>query len=528
MHDSPEGERFEARVSSPPPAGAQKGTEHPQYWLAAIADCTDDAIVGKDLNGTVTAWNKAAEKIFGYPGPEIIGRPIAIIIPPNRIAEEDAILARLHQGECITHFETERRRRDGQIIPVSLTISPVLDAQSRFIGVVKIARDLSDIRQAQQGLRCREALLRSILDTVPDALVVIDDRGIIRSFSTAAERLFGFRSDEVVGGNVSMLMPSPYREEHDSYLARYLGTGERRIIGVGRVVVGQRKDGSTFPMELTVGEVAGAEALLFTGFVRDLTERQDRERRMNELQAELVHVARVSELGQMASALAHEVNQPLTAMTNYLNGVRRLLAAGNPAAAQQAMERIAEQADRARQIIQRLRALVRREETERRVENLLKTIEEASALALVGVGSRVRLDIRVDRDATEVLIDKVQIQQVLLNLIRNALEAMAHSPRRELTITAVPANGVVEITVADTGPGLPESARARLFQPFVTTKPGGMGVGLSVCRGIVEAHRGKLTATNAEAGGAVFRFTVPRPTEKHPEVTTNRVGAWIP
>ncbi len=202
---------------------------------------------------------------------------------------------------------------------------------------------------------------------MPDALVVIDERGLIHSFSTAAERLFDFSPEEVLGRNVSLLMPSPYREAHDSYLARYLSTGERRIIGIGRVVVGQRKDGSTFPMELAVGEVLLPGERLFTGFVRDLTERQDHDRRLDELQSELIHVSRLNELGQMASALAHEVNQPLTAMTNYLSGVRRLLAAGNQEGAEQAMDRIAAQADRARQIIQRLRDLVTKRETERRV-----------------------------------------------------------------------------------------------------------------------------------------------------------------
>jgi two-component system, LuxR family, sensor kinase FixL len=378
------------------------------------------------------------------------------------------------------------------------------------VGVSKIARDLSQLQRAEQELQQREALLQSILDTVPDALVVIDERGIVQSFSVAAERLFGFSSDEVIGRNVSILMPSPYREAHDSYIERYFATGERRIIGIGRIVVGQRKDGSTFPMELAVGEVILGERRLFTGFVRDLTQRRERERRLNELQSELVHLSRLSELGQMASALAHEVNQPLTAISNYLSGVRRLLAAGKQVAAEQAMARIAEQAERARQIIQRLRALVRRDTTEQRIESLPKVIEEASALALVGIGQGLRLDIRIADNATEAVIDRVQIQQVLLNLMRNAAEAMAGSVRRELSVTTARMGDMVEISVADTGPGLPETVRARLFQPFVTTKPSGLGVGLSVCRTIVEAHGGQIRVEDAPGGGTVFRFTVPR------------------
>lgn len=357
----------------------------------------------------------------------------------------------------------------------------------------------------------REALLQSILDTVPEALIVIDSRGIIQSFSAAAARLFGYAPAEVVGENVSCLMPSPYREDHDRYIERYLATGERRIIGMGRVAVGQRKDGSTFPMELAVGEARAGGERLFTGFVRDLTERRARERRLAELQSELVHVSRLNELGQMASALAHEVTQPLAAITNYLNGARRLLAAGEQSRAEQAMDRIVEQAERARQIIQRLRSLVKKGETERRIEDLARTIQEAVALALIGVGPGLKLDIHVEPDVAEAVIDKVQIQQVLLNLLRNAVEAMEGSARRELRIAARPAGGMVEVAVSDTGPGLPEPVRARLFQPFVTTKPNGMGVGLSVCQAIVETHGGELRAEDAPGGGTVFRMTLPRP-----------------
>jgi len=501
---------------SPLPGGGndirtRMAADEARLRLAAIVESSDDAIISEDLGGVVTSWNRAAEAMFGYTADEIIGRPITIIIPSDRLGEEPAILDRIRRGERLVHFETMRLRKDDRSIPVSLTISPIREGLSEIIGVAKIARDLSDIQRVHQELQRREAMLSSILETVPDALVVIDDHGLIQSFGAAAQRLFGFSAGEILGRNVNVLMPSPYREGHDEYLAHYLSTGERRIIGIGRVVVGQRKDGSTFPMELTVGEVSLDGARLFTGFVRDLTERQDRERRLSELQSELAHVSRVNELGQMVSALAHEVNQPLTAMTSYLGGLRRLLAAGNQQAAQQVTERIAEQADRARRIIQGLRDLVSRGTTEQRVESLPKTIEEASALALVGAGQALKLDIRVDRDAAEALIDKIQVQQVLVNLVRNAAEAMAGSPRRELSITAVPVGDVIEISVSDTGPGLPESVRARLFQPFVTTKPGGMGVGLSVSRTIVEAHGGELRAEDSAAGGTIFRFTVPRP-----------------
>ncbi len=490
-------------------AGIRKPTDQARAWLSAIAESTDDAIVGKNLNGIVISWNKAATAMFGYAPEEIIGRPITAIIPPERLDEEVQILARVHRGERLVHFETERQRKDGSIIPVTLTISPIRDDTGNIIGISKIARDLSEGHRAHQELQRREALLSSILATVPDALIVIDDRGHIQSFSQAAERLFGYRAAEVLDHNVSILMPSPYREEHDRYLKRYLTTGERRIIGIGRVVVGRRKDGTTFPMELSVGTVNLPGENLFTGFVRDLTERQDRERRLHELQSELIHVSRLNDLGLMVSALAHEVNQPLAAMANYINGARRLFAAGNQPGGQQAIERVAEQAERARQIIRRLRDLAKKTESEKRRESVLAIIEEAVALTLVGVGHGLKLNIRVAEDAAEALIDKVQIQQVLINLMRNAVEAMATVARRELTVSASRADDMVEIQIADTGPGLPEAVRTRLFQPFVTTKAEGMGVGLSVCRAIVEAHGGELHGGDAAGGGTVFRFTVP-------------------
>lgn len=486
-------------------------SDEARMQLAAIVESSDDAIVGKDLNGIVTSWNKAAESTFGYAASEIIGHPITLIIPPDRIAEETAILDRIRRGERIVQFETERRCKDGRLIPVWLSISPIRDRSGNIVGVSKIVRDQSAAHRARQELERREALLTSILETAPDALVVIDECGLIRSFSATAVRLFGFNLEEVLGRNVSMLMPSPYREAHDSYIARYLATGERRIIGTRRVIVGQRKDGSTFPIELAIGEVKVPGARLFTGFIRDLTERQARENRLAELQSELVHVSRLSELGQMASALAHEVTQPLAAMAIYRNAVRRLLAAGDVLSAQAAIERISEQAERARQIVQRLRELVRKEETERKTESLSKVIEEASALALVGIGPELKLGIRVAEDATDAVIDRIQIQQVLVNLIRNAAEAMVGLPRRELLIATTRVGEMVEINVADSGPGLPESVRARLFEPFVTTKPNGLGVGLSVSRTIVEAHGGELRAEDAAGGGTVFRLTLPSP-----------------
>jgi two-component system sensor kinase FixL len=363
-------------------------------------------------------------------------------------------------------------------------------------------------------LCAREAHLRSILDTVPEAMVVIDEAGIIHSFSAAAVRLFGYTADEAIGQNVRMLMPEPMRSEHDGYLDRYRRTRERRIIGTHRVVSGLRRDGTTFPMELAIGEMRSGEQVFFTGFINDLTEQHQTQAQLQELQSELAQVSRLSAMGEMASTLAHELNQPLVAISSYAKGCRRLLDREGvtvPPGTKEALDQVAEQALRAGQIIRRLREFVSRGETEKRIEPVSRLIEEASALALVGareqgVSAHVRLDPRVQ----SVLADRVQIQQILVNLMRNAREAMQESQQRELIIEAKPVTQeTVEIMVSDSGPGISEAVADKLFQPFVTTKPTGMGVGLSICRTIAEAHGGQLTVERNRLGGATFRLTLP-------------------
>jgi two-component system sensor kinase FixL len=377
----------------------------------------------------------------------------------------------------------------------------------------QLIRARDQTTESTRDLLAREAHVKSILETVPDAMIVIDEKGSMQSFSSAAERLFGYGAAEALGKNIKMLMPSPYREAHDGYLSRYLETGERRIIGIGRVVVGERRDGSTFPMELAVGEMRSSNQRFFTGFIRDLTERQKTEARLQELQTELVHISRLTALGEMASALAHELNQPLSAIANYMKGSRRLLEKRSDDEAvlvREAMDKAAEQSLRAGQIIRRLRDFVSRGESERRVESLSKLVEEASALALVGAKERgVRVRIQLDPSLDMVLADKVQIQQVMLNLVRNAIEAMDQSERRELVIATTPHPGqMVAISVADTGSGIAPEVSAQLFQPFITTKPQGMGVGLSISRTIIEAHGGQIWTEPNPGGGTVFRFTL--------------------
>jgi two-component system, LuxR family, sensor kinase FixL len=350
--------------------------------LAAIVESSDDAIIAKDLSGVVFAWNRAAERLFGYTASEMIGQPLTVIFPPDRMEEEAFILGRIARGERVAHYETTRRCKDGRMIRVSATVSPILDASGRITGASKI--------------------------------------------------------------------------------------------------------------------------------LRDLTDRDARESRIQEMQAELAHMQRLTELGQVVTTLVHEVNQPITAIRNYLNACLRLVATGNLKGLRTALERIEDQARRTSEIVQRIRDFVKKRDVQMQVENLSHVIDEAVALMHSSLkGDGPTLTVQVDPAVPRAEIDKVQVQQVLFNLIRNGIEAMGDQPRRELMVATKGARaGMVEISVADTGPGIPDDIRSRLFQPFVTTKPTGMGVGLSVCQGIVQLHGGRLWADDNIGGGTIFRFTV--------------------
>lgn len=374
-------------------------------------------------------------------------------------------------------------------------------------------RSLRSQTETLASLQTREAHLQSILDTVPDATVVIETDGTVTSFNKAAMRQFGYQPEEVIGQNVRMLMPSPYREQHDGYIDRYLTTGEKRIIGVDRVVVGRRKDGSTFPMTLAVGETRIADKRYFTGFIRDLTERQESAAQLEAAQGELARLARLNELGEMASTLAHELNQPLASIANYVQGCAVMLDRVDEEYAVRmrgALLEAAKQALRAGDIIRHLREFVTRGDTERRPEDMRKLVEEAGALALMGSRERgVRAHFEFGSGDNLVVVDRVQIQQVLTNLMRNAVEAMKDSETKELTITTREDHDRLFVTVADTGTGISDEVAARLFQPFVTTKAGGMGVGLSISQRIIGSHGGEISVSRNEGGGATFAFSLP-------------------
>jgi two-component system, LuxR family, sensor kinase FixL len=360
----------------------------------------------------------------------------------------------------------------------------------------------------------QDALFQTLIATAVDGIMVIDEMGTVQVYNGACERLFLYSSDDVIGKNVSMLMPAPYRREHDGYLARYKKTGERRIIGIGREVAGRRKDGTTFPMYLSVGEGTYKGKRIFVGVIHDITAANRAEARIIELQSELVHVTRLTAMGQISSALAHELNQPLTATLNYLNAARRTT--GSDLSAQavktgELLDKATRQIERAGHIIRRLRAFVEKRESARSVENVNTLAKDAIALGLVGTAHiGVTVSTKLEADLPRVLVDRVQIQQVLINLLRNAVEAMQESPTRTLDVaTLVSEDKDIVVSVADSGPGVPPEIAEKMFQPFVTSKPGGMGVGLAISRSIVEAHGGRLWMTPNKNGGVAFCFTLP-------------------
>jgi two-component system sensor kinase FixL len=611
--------------------------------LAALVSSSDDVIVSKALDGTITSWNAGATNILGYQADEMIGQPITRIIPPELHQEEKQILARLHRGERIQHYETVRLAKNGRRVDISLTVSPLFNQSGKVVGASKVARDITERKLAEQALRETAARLRTVTETAVDGVILIDARGVVLMFNPACEKLFGYSADTVIGENVKMLMPQPYRHEHDRYITNYRDTRDPKIIGSGREVIGLRKDGSTFPIDLSVGEATqdgesifvgiirditkrklaeqalretaarlrtvtetavdgvilidargmvlmfnpaceklfgysadtvigenvkmlmpqpyrhehdryitnyrdtrdpkiignGREVIglrkdgstfpmdlsvgearqdgesIFVGIIRDLTSRKRTETELEQARAELVRVARVTALGELTAAIAHEVNQPLTGLVSSGNACLRWLAGDVPdlKAARESVERMISAGSRAGEVIRRIRALVGKAPPLRDRLNINDAITEVIALIRGEIQrNHISLRTKLSTEVPLVLGDRIQLQQVILNLILNAMEAMSDvSPQpRELWVSSAKdgPNGAL-VSVRDSGTGLDGTVLDRLFEAFYTTKAHGMGIGLAVSRTIIQAHGGRLWAAPNVPQGAIFQFTLP-------------------
>lgn len=359
-----------------------------------------------------------------------------------------------------------------------------------------------------------EGQLEALIHTAVDGILCIDRAGHVSLYNPACERIFGWTAAEVLGRNVSMLMPSRYAERHDGFITNYLTTGTPRIIGIGREVEGLRKDGSEFPMDLSVGEFETGGESCFVGIVRDLSQRVAAERRLRDLQAQLTHMGRVGAVAEMGSALAHELNQPLTAISLFLTASERSLEA-DPAKARALFARAQDEALRAGEIVRRIRQMVEPGDEERREARLSDIVVDAAELcSVVDDGGRARIDLSGVDETLEVFADPTQIRQVLVNLVKNAIDATSEQDVRLIRVrVSAGDDGMAVIEVEDNGPGIADDLAPNLFSPFVTSKKDGLGIGLSICRTIAESHGGSLElvepARRDRLSGACFRLNLP-------------------
>lgn len=472
--------------------------DDPRGILAAIVNSSDDAIFATDTGGVVLTWNRGAERMYGYSAAEMVGRPLTILAPDHE-ASDDMMRARqrVAAGEHIEHQEVVRRTKGGRLVDVSINVTPIADATGRVVAASTIAHDISDRKRVERALRASEAHWRAIIQSAVDGIIVIDSRGTIESFNPAAERLFGYRQAEVLGRNVSMLMPEPYRSEHDGYLARYVTTGQAKIIGIGREVSAMRKDGSIFPVHLSVGEMHIEGAPKFTGIVHDLTERVRIETLLREQSA-------LTKLGEMAAVVAHEVKNPLAGIRGAIQVIGGRLPAGSKDAA--VVKEIIARLDALNDLMKDLLLFARPPQPKFAPVDL--SLLAATVADLVRQDSALKdLRIEIDGSAPVVAGDAELLKIVVQNLVLNSAHAMRGKGTLHVSL-AETAHGC-QLTVADNGPGIPAEVRERLFTPFLTTKARGTGLGLSTAKRLIEAHGGTIAVECPPGGGTTVRLQFP-------------------
>jgi two-component system sensor kinase FixL len=465
-----------------------------------------------DGSATIVGCNNVVCEFSGRRRHDLVGTPITAFLGSRDV--ETAISRSAPEGAgCAwigtTRLGGTRRKVDWRLDPFAVDAG-----EKRYLTLAGIERAQGAVPASEHTAE-REARLQAILDTAVDGIVTIDDSGIIESLNTATERIFGYATGELIGRNVRILMPDHYRKNHDRYIGNYLRTGHKKIIGIGREVEGRRKDGSTFPLDLAVSEFRVAGRPRFMGLMRDISSRKRAEREARLHLDELAHASRLSALGEMATGIAHEVNQPLAAIVSYAQACLNMMASekSDPSVVRDALEQIAAQGRRAGDIVHRLRQFVRKERIERAPVDVNQCIQNVLTLFSHDLrASDAALVVELGENLPPVTADRVQIEQVTLNLLRNALEAAsqhkASVARVEIESTRTKEHGV-RVCVSDNGPGFEGEAPERLFETFYTTKPQGIGVGLSISRSIIESHGGNLQAEQNAMGGLDLCFTLP-------------------
>jgi two-component system sensor kinase FixL len=467
--------------------------------LQSIIGSAVDAIIVIDAKGRIESFNRGAERLFGYPGAEVIGRNVNMIMPSPDHEQHDGYLARyLATGQAKIigiGREVTGRRRDGTTLPLHLSVGEMsIGGERKFTGML---HDLSQRVQLEERLRTSEARWRAIVESAVDGIVVIDAYGRIEAFNPAAERLFGYAELEVVGRNVNILMPSPYHEEHDMYLARYLATGVQKIIGIGREVTGLRKDGTTFPVHLSVGEMTVHGERKFTGILHDLSGRVRIEERMREQST-------LARLGEMAAVIAHEVKNPLAGIRGAIQVIGGRLPAGSRDA--EMTKEIVARIDALNELMKDLLLFARPPqprpmsvEIARLVATTVDLLREDPALKGVGV--------QVHGSVPPFEADPDLLKIVFQNLLVNSAHAMQGQGTIRISLQAIDAS--CHIDFSDAGPGIPLEIREKIFTPFFTTKSRGSGLGLPTARRLVEAHHGTITVDCPAAGGTTVSIRLP-------------------
>ena len=476
-------------------------------------------IVVLDRHGGIVRFNDASERLTGFAAADVLGKKVwDFLIVDDEIAVVRDVFEKTCGEETPTHFVNFWKTKGGERRLIQWANRKLADRNGVTAYVLATGIDITESVSREAALSESQAFLRSIIDASPVAVITINENGRILTFSAEAEKTFGYKEAEVLGENVSLLMPEPFRSAHDGYIEHYKSTGEKRIIGRARPVTAMRKDGDVFPAVLHVSEFADNKRV-FVGFVEDATEQEATKHRLQETQAQLIHAGRVGELGEMATSIAHELNQPLTASASLVGAVALTLKKFEFAGRDKSISLLDDavgEIKRASEIIRHMRELVRKQPTAKRLYDINKVVDEACAVAFIGAESAgINVVTDFDPGAGSALLDRTQIQQVVINLIRNAIDAMGDSGTKKLTITTRKAGQLIEVKVADTGSGIPQALKNSLFEPFVTSKENGLGVGLSISKSIIEAHEGALEAGDNDPVGSVFRLSIPSEAREH-------------